>query len=174
MYKKRILGIFLVILTVSVMGISMIPQAEARPKFILSGWSYPDSYGQGIESIQIYENSSGSFSEITESPVQYDSSQSEATLEWTAGVAIRLDVWTMLNCTLVGAASRTEGRNYNRHYVIVTDSSDNTVFSQQNFTYYYSNEDNYPLYTYVYRVTLDFLPETGEVYTVTIMYEIFY
>lgn len=154
----------------------IVPQEinQERPKFIISGWAYPDSYDQGIESIQIYENSTGSFVEIDESPVFYDASQAECSFDWEVGVGIRLDVWTYLNSTLLGISSRTTGQLYQRHYVIVTDSSDNTVFSQQNFTYIYSDQDNDPLYLYAYRITLDFLPLIAEIYTVEIMYEIYY
>lgn len=152
----------------------IVPQEieQERPKFIISGWDYPDSYDQGIEAIEIYENSTGSWSIVD--TVFYDASQAECTFDWDVGVGIRLEVFTYLNSTLLGLGSRVTGRLYQRHYVIVTDSSDTTVFSQQNFTYQYSNEDNWPMYYYQYQILLDFLPLIAEIYTVEIMYEIYY
>ena len=178
MRKKLILAFFVaavvVISATIVMSNTIIPQQDLKDKavFVLSGWSYPDAYDQGIETIEVYENSSGSFS-IVDS-VFYYTSEAECTFDWEVGVAIRLDVYTRFNSTLTGVSSRTEGQNYQRHYVLVTDQTDTTIFSQQNFTYIYSDEEEYPIYFYGYRVTLNFLPVAGAIYTAEIMYEIYY
>lgn len=177
MSKRKIALLAIVsIIVLSALAVhNTIPEKElATPKatFIISGWDYPDAYDQGIEAIEVEENSSGSWSSID--TVFYDDSEATCTFDIDIGAAVRLTVFTFFNSTLTGVGSRTEGKNYQRHYVIMTDSSDNTVFSQQNFTYVYSDEDNYPLYYYGYRVTLDYLLTAGEVYTVEIMYEIYY
>lgn len=179
--KRQTKGILALVLVALVLGISVfsaynIPREEQneRPKatFVIAGWDYPDSYDQGIEAIEVESNGTGSW--VTVDTLFYDDSVAACTLEWDVGAAIRITAFTYFNSTLVGVSSRTEGQDYQRHYVIVTDSADDTIFSQQNFTYVYSDEDNWPLYYYGYRVVLDFIPIIGEVYTVEIMYEIYY
>ena len=172
--RKKILACVLVLMTVGLIGVSAVTPVKAYPKFFLAGWSYPDAYGQGIEGIEVYENSSGAWDQFGIGAYEYDDSESELTLDWTVGVAARINVFTFFNSTLTGVSSRTEGKLYQRHYVIVTDSSDATIFSLQNFTYSYSDETNWPLYFYEYYAVLDFLPISGEIYTITIMYEIYY
>lgn len=185
MYKHSKIAVASAITVLVVLGLAFVsiqppvteidPEIELEnPRFIITTWDYPDAYDQGIEAIEIYENSTGSWELHDNSPLFYDDPASQSTLDWEVGVGIRLDVYTMLNSTLVGVGSRTEGRLYHRHYIIVTDSADQVVWYQQNLTYYGSSEDTYPLYLYDYRVTLGFLPAMGQIYTIEIMYEIYY
>lgn len=149
--------------------IAITPQ-PANAQFVIASWEYPDEYAQGIILIGIEENSSGSWVSIGP---YYDHDDSYI-LNWTVGVAMRLECWTLLNSTLAGIASLAQGLPIQRHNVIVTDRDGDTVFSQQNFTYVDSYDIDDPLYTYVYRVVLNFLPQHGEYYTVTVNYEIYY
>lgn len=138
--------------------------------FVLAEWEFPDEYGQGIEVFDVFENSTGSWQNVG-GPTMHDES---GVFDWEVGVAIRLDVWTWFNSSLMGAETTNEGKLYQRHNVTVTSIDDTIVFSQQNFTYQYGDPIDPPMFIYMYRVVLDFLPVAGERYTVTVGYEIFW
>jgi len=141
------------------------------PKFIISGWSYPDEYGQGIESIEIFENSTGIWDQVN-GGYGYEDNYA---IEWNTSIAIKISVWTWFNSTLTGAIDENEGKNYQRHNVTVTNTNGTVVFSQNNFTYAYSDDSiDPPMWFYEYEIVLNFLPEMGEIYTATITYEVFY
>lgn len=165
-HRKKILASILVSLTVAMLAVSVPP---ATAQFALAEWDYPDEYGQGVRSIAVYENSTGSWL-VAWSFVYYDTS---TTIRWNASVGIKLRVWSYFNSTLTGVSSGTEGRDYIQHDVVVTNSSGLTVFSQQNFTFY-TVDDAGLIYEYFYDVVLDFLPQNGQVYTATVTHEIFW
>lgn len=176
MSRERIISgalvasIVLVLLAVSVIhDTPVIPTATA--KFAFASWSFPDSNGEGIERFSIYENSTGGWEYVTTQVYDDD----PLVQEWNASVGMFIFISTWLNSTLVGAATKAEGKNYQRHNVTVTNRAGDTVFSQGNFTYYnaYDNIDP-PLWFYQYTVVLDFLPLAGEYYTVTMTYETFW
>lgn len=165
--RKKAVASIIVLLTVLVL-VASVPPAKAQ--FVLAVWDYPDEYGQGIESFILYENSSGSWS-------QYGGKRyySEANLyNWSANVAIKLRCYTWINSSLVGAADDAEAKNLQQHSVTVSNGT-GTVFSQQNFTQilYYPGI-NPPLWYYAYEVVLNFIPDYGLTYVVTVTYEIFY
>jgi len=139
--------------------------------FVLASWSFPDEYGQGIEGFEIFENSTASW-------VQWNGYQTHEDLgifEWNGSVFIKLRCWTWYNSTLTGAENNPDGQNTQQHNVIVTNQAGSTIFSQQNFTYYYRDAGiDPPLWFYGYEVVLNFLPLYGEYYTVTVLYEIFW
>ena len=177
MNKRRIavcVGIIMM-LTLSVLVVSNHPpestvkELEQPAKFVLAEWDFPDEYGQGIEGIEIYENSTSSW-------VMYDNPlyDEETNFDWNASVAIKLRVFTWFNSTLTGAGSSNEGKLYQRHSVTVT-SLGTTVFSKQNFTFVASDTGiDPPMWFYSYDVVLDFLPVAGEIYTVVVTYEIYW
>ena len=136
--------------------------------FVISSWSYPDEYGQGISGIFITENSTGDW--LTFGTIDYDD---VTEIEWNASLFIRLTCFAHFNNTLVGAVDVADGKNYHRHNVTVT-SSGVTVFSQQNFTYISGIDYSDPIWDYSYFVILNFLPEQGQIYVVTVTYEVFY
>ena len=177
MYNRRIIGAcaimvmlgFVMLAVVSVPPAKVVLGPSGEAQFVLAEWDYPDEYGQGIEAIEVYENSTGSW-------VLYDTYfyDDETILEWNASVAIKFFCWTWFNSTLVGVSTTNEGKRYQQHDVIVT-SVETTVFSQQNFTYQYADSGiEPPLWYYGYMVVLNFLPVSGAIYTVTINYEVFY
>jgi hypothetical protein len=141
-------------------------------QFTISSWSYPyDEYGQGIQSFDVFENSTGVWLQVGERQYSYDSQ----VYNWTAGVAIQLYCWTLFNSTLAGATSLLDGQKYQRHNVTVTDSALNTVFSQENFTFFGDGfTEGNPMWYYDYVVILDFLPASGQSYTATVTYEVYY
>jgi len=159
---------------------TMSPDISPTAQFIFAEWNYPDEYGQGIDHIRIYENSTGSWlpapwyyrgGELDGLPFYSLHYDDPYTLNWSAGVAMRLRVDAFFNQTLVGVESTEEAKNYLQHSVTVYDASQE-VFSQQNFTYHnvYENGNYY----FQYNITLDFIPQEFTIYTVELTYEVFY
>ena len=163
----------LVVLVVSMMLI--VPIQPAKAQFVLASWAFPDEYGQGVDKISVYSNQTGSWvlaNWAGDASRDYDESSE---FDWNASIFIRLNVWTWFNSTLTGAPSWEEGKKYQRHSVTVNTNNGTQIFSQQNFTFASCFPAiNPPLWYYEYKVVLNFLPVSGEIYTVTIDYEIFY
>jgi hypothetical protein len=167
MKRYRIVAVVVIVLMMSVF-LTRLPQTHAT--FVIAGWDYPDEYGQGIEAYELYENSTGSWVLFGGSHGYEDSH----THEWNASLGIKIRFYTWFNSTLTGASTSNEGKLYQRHSIIVSDSS-STVFSQQNFTYFYSDTGiDPPMWYYGYEVVLNLIPIAGIIYTVVLTYEIFY
>lgn len=150
-----------------VLTVCAIPPTKAQ--FVIS-WDYPDEYGQGINRIRIYENSTGSWVFVEQS-YYYDEL---IALEWELGIAIKIHCFSYLNSTLILADDANDGKNYFRHNVTVENIADEVVYSKQNFTYYDHSTEGDPIWMYEYRVVLDFLPLASETYYMTIFYEVYY
>ena len=164
------MGAYAIMVMLGFVMLVSLPTQPVNAQFVLASWDFPDEYGQGIEKIMIYENSTGSWL-LFETSWYHNGTEIYA---WNASVAIKLRVSTLFNETLTGAVDTTDGKRFQRHNVTVT-SAGSPVFSQQNFTWAYDDDGIYPdLWLYAYDVILDFLPVGGEIYTVTIDYEIFY
>ena len=171
---KKIIKIISLVVLISMMLVVSIPPAKAQ--FILASWDYPDEYGQGVEGFRVYENSTGDWVQV--GYIRYWNSTLGFTYEWNESIAIKLRCYTTFNSTLVGVDDGQVGRNYLRHNVTVTTASE-TVFGQQNFTYYDVTTQSGAgppdqIWVYQYEVVLNFLPMFGITYTATITYEVFY
>lgn len=163
-------GGILFLLIVVIAPFALVQPAKAQ--FVLSAdWGYPDEYGQGIDRIRLYENSTGSWVAVSGGDWTY--TDTVEAIEWQAGTAMKLRVYTWFNSTLTGAATSTAGQLYQRHNVTVTNRQGDTVFSQANFTLQNVNEDYDPMWYYGYEVILNFLPAALQHYTVTITYEVY-
>jgi len=186
--KKKALTLFVIVCVCLSLFMFIPPINEKTPtkhgisKFIIASWDYPKDYGQGIYMIRFYENSTGSWvdapwyykgGELDGLPFYSLHSYDPYTLNWSAGVAMKLRVHCCLNSTLTGAIDLDDGQNYHRHNVTVTTAG-TTIFSQQNITYYDDYEPIDEIYCYIYEVVLNFLPEQGQIYTIAITYEVFY
>ena len=169
-FKTKLFAWAIVISLVLMIGFSTIPQAKANSQFIISSWDHPDEYGQGITLFHFYENSTGSWVEVYD-PTGYRPDDTSI-IDWNASVAIKLRCHSSLNSTFLGLSDDSEGMNYIRHSVTVSNLT-GVVFSQQNFTYHGRGHVG-SMYFYQYEVVLNFLPEYGEIYTVTVTYEVFY
>ena len=173
-YRHRIVAVVTIVLILGVF-LTRLPQTKAQ--FIIASWSFPDEYGQGIDGIRFYENSTGSW---LDAPYYLDGGvfyylhyyQTGYTLNWSSGVGIKLRVYTVFNSTLTGAIDEADGQNYQRHNVVVR-SGGITIFSQQNFTYY-DVESVTEMWWYKYDVILGFIPADGQIYTVAVTYEIYF
>lgn len=162
-----LLASFLVVATIPRTETPGIQQGYAS--FTLASWEYPDSNGQGIWGVYVYENSTGSW--VYVAVTEYDDDESYI---WNASVGIKLRVWTMFNSTLTGAGSTAEGQLMQRHNVTVTNRQGDTIFSQANFTYFDVSLAADPIWAYAYDVVLNFLPAALQSYTATITYEVWY
>lgn len=176
--RKKAIALLIAILTISL----MVVHVEATPtttvneqaQFTIASWDYPDEYGQGMFKILVFENSTESWVQVGNWLYYYNSTS----FDWDPGVGIKIRVLTTLNSTLTGASDVEDGRNYFRHNVTVTESSmfgaTETVFSQQNFTSSGEPDEEGDLYFYDYAVVLNFIPLSGNIYTVTVTYEVYY
>jgi hypothetical protein len=193
LYKKAlaiIISLSMILMLVVVFQPAKVEYNPIRPidaHFIISSWDFPDEYGQGVNGFKFYENSTGSWVAAPYYTHYYPDYHEELgefyylhynddyTLNWSAGVAMKLEVITVLNSTLVGIVDDpVEGQNYIRHSVSVTNIGEE-IFSQQNFTY--SAVEwlaGHPMYYYYYDVVLEFLPALGAAYTITVTYEVFW
>ena len=181
-HRKKIASV-LIVFTVTVLLVASIPPARAQ--FVLASWEYPDEYGQGIEGVNFFENSTGSWVAAPYYTHYYPDWHDELGefyflnyyqdhyfLNWSAGVAMKLRVYSFMNSTISRATDLADGQNYIQHNVTVTHVRD-IVFSQQNFTYYDSDDLSAPMYYYEYEVVLNFLPAEGQVYMISLVYEIY-
>jgi len=163
-------------LLISMFLIAMFPQPTPvrGATFIFAGWDYPDEHNQGLDAINVYENSTGSWVLYSHpsygNSIEYDDS-GDILFNWTDGVFMKIRAIVTLNATVTGAASVADGQNYLRLSVNIS-SAGVIVFSQQNFTYVSGND--FGLYWYDYDCIFNFLPQAGAIYTVTVTYEIFY
>ncbi len=157
------------------LGFSSIPQAKAH--FVLASWDFPDNFGQGIAGFKFYENSTEAW---VAAPYYTDIGEfyylnyyeTGYMLNWSAGVGFKLRVFSWLNVTLTGAEDVAEGKNYIQHNITVTNAG-SVIFSQENLTYY-DCAWTPPLVVYEHDVILNFLPANGEIYVVTVIYEVYY
>ena len=184
--KKKVLALVITILVVTSMicyvnyKTSMrTTEVRAQSVFVIAGWDYPDEYGQGIYGYFFLENSSGVW--LTVGGPIIDASNS-STYEFDVGISIGLDVRVTVNYTFLGldapdpynyTAEEQPALNYLRLNVTVT-SINGTVFAQQNFTYdELGGEIGGGVWYYSELVYFDFLNTMGEVYIVTVTYEIY-
>lgn len=170
--KKKLVSSIIVLSFITLLLIS-IPTVKANSQFVLSSWAYPDEYGQGIEKMLVYENSTGSWLPYYDDATRYY--YDSMNFNWNISIGIKLRVYTWFNSTLTGASNYTIGKNYQRHSVTVTQLNGSIVFNQQNFTYQGCYPAiNPPLWYYYYDVVLDFLPSMGNIYKAIVTYEVYY
>ena len=172
--KKKISAVILTVFVCMILVVSIYPIQPAKAQFVLASWAYPDEYGQGIEKISVFSNQTGSWLPATWAGDSSRDYYESSIFDWNASIFIKLSCWTWFNSTLTGAIDWEDGKNYLRHRVDVT-TINGTVFSQQNFTFANAFPAiDPPMWYYEYEVILNFLPVAGEIYTVTIDYEVYY
>ena len=145
---------------------------QARSQFVISSWDYLDDYGQGLYSIGIYENSTGSW--LLEATIYHTTKN--VTLDWFVNASIRLNLVTLFNSCITNADNFTHGQQFQRHNVTVTRTlqGQRTVYSQDNFTYSSSQLDSGFIWIYQYYAVLNFEIVYGVVYTITVNYDVYY
>ena len=155
------------------LGFASIPPAKANPQFVMAAYTYPSNNGNAISYITVYIDGVANGT-MYYNPDSYPTSTGVSPLEVTGGVNLTLGVFCWVNSTYVDISSLAEGLNIMKHNVSVVCSNGTEIFSKQNFTYITGTDANTPMYFYRHDVILDFVPQDGEVYTVTVVYELFY
>jgi len=165
--RKKVSVVIIVLLAMLLLVVSVPP---AKAQFVLASSDYPDEYGQGVYAWWVYENSTGAWETVGGYRTYNDSDL----YEWNASVGIKIVYYTWFNSTLTGASDSDDGKNYLQHSVTVVNNTGGTVFSQQHFTYHSVSTANDPMWFYSYYVVLNFLPLGGQIYTVSVTYEVFW
>lgn len=150
---------------------------DPNPKFVISQWSYPDQYGQGMEWFYLYEKTYGGAGYELKYFINYYNDTSQ--ISWNSSTGMKLKVACWLNSTLTGSSGLNDGKNHLRHNITVRNGYGIVVWNQDNFTYEDGDDTiNPPLWRYVYYVEIpeDTLSHTGitGMYTITVTYEVWY
>lgn len=178
MYKHRISAVLIVAMVLTILLVRSPPPTQAA--FIISSWSFPDEYGQGVYIVTPYQNSSGSFVTIpnpdTGIGTCYWNNATTYHRNFTANTALRFDARVLLNYTRLGLSHPADidlGRNYlrvNLEMFLVSES----VFSLQNMTF--DNLDGLyetGIWWYAYVDIVNVILMAGQIYTVVITPEVF-
>ncbi len=132
MYKYRIVGVVLLLLTVSIFPITtQQPTPTKTAKFVLAGWDYPDEYGQGIYRVTIEQYSNGGWVAVVVGgvqgwagdPIEYNITNGEG-----SNGTLRINVHSYLNGTLCGISDVNDGPALIRHNITVSTPSNSSVF----------------------------------------------
>jgi hypothetical protein len=156
----------------------MLPMAflgALRPttaKFVIASWDYPDEYGQGVDNIEIWQYIDSSWVKHPMTTFGYGPNGND-TFEIEAGGDLLFEVDSWLNGTFTGISSLAEGRDYLRYRVVVTTPNNDSVITQEVFTYMTGSDALAPMYYYKHNITLSFSPAHGVIYTAVVYYEVF-
>lgn len=169
--KYRIVATITIIAILSVLIVAAPPSRSA--KFFLSEWDFPDEYGQGIESLIIYQNVSGVWTALDPSGVNHTDELNIYNISEGQYASIRVVVKCLLNKTLVNVSSLSEGMNYIRHNGVLLHHN-LPIITLENFTYWTGTTVDDPIYTYFYNATFVFSPIGGLSYMALIDCEIYW
>lgn len=168
-------GIIIMIITIVLVG---LPSQTQGAKFVLAGWDYDDGYGQGIEVVWPYENSTGSWVAICDPAFVFWNEETTIELNSTPNTALKIIATCNINHTLFDfgpdKSENASARAVMRVGIEMTNLGE-TVFSQENMTWDGTCfDDTATTWSISYEAVLNFLLVGGEIYTVTITYEVFY
>ena len=176
-HRKKIS--ILVVLVVLMMLI--LPIRSAKAQFVLSSWSFPDEYGQGIYRIRVKENSTGAFLDIP-NPVLgywYHDNASNVRLNHSTTTALFFAVSVYFNYTKMGLEHPGDNQVARNLFKITIEMKlslyDEVSWPQQNMTYdTFLGQVEEGIWAYTYTCLVEVLLVAGEIYTVVITYEIYY
>lgn len=135
----------------------------------VGSWVMNAPYGQDIEAIEVYQNSSGSW--VLIDTLFYED---PGLLEAPAGASIRINVFSWLNSTLVGAGSSAQGQLYQRHNATIT-LGDSPVYTLNNLTYDSVDTGiDPPMWLYEYIGILNYILLSGVYYDVNVTYDTYW
>ena len=166
--KTYVIGIALLLSTL----LLFVPVQPAKAQFVLAYTFSPDNYGNAISIITLYLDGVHNGSMYWDSDI-YPTKINTLTREVFENDNLTLDISCWLNATYAGVASLAEGKNVIRHNVSVRVVNGTEIFSKQNGTCTSELDYYAPMYHYQYQINLDFLPVSGQIYTVTVIYEVF-
>jgi len=132
-----------------------------------SHFEYPDD-GSDFNRIDAYVNEA--FAQTL-----YDQDEGYNTIltidEAVTNLTFSVECW--LNSTTYGISTIQEGKNIIRHTISVISTNKTVVFSQTNLTYVEGIDYGDDVFLYRFSIELDFTITAGNIYTVTLSYEVF-
>jgi len=154
-------------------GIQQNEEINREPaKFIISEWVNDDGYGQGISGIYMHQNSTGSWLPFTSPAFLYSTDPNVVTVN-VSDCALRVGPTFTLNHSLHSLANIAAGLNIIRSNVSVYNM-EVLIFSSDNITMVSGGNQIPTTYWYYAYAEFDFLIVAGEIYMVTITYEVYY
>ena len=163
------------VLTLGILVTSIQP---AKAQFVLASWGYPDEYGQGIEVVWPYENSTGSWVALHDPAFVFWYEETLFEVNATGNNALKIGVSANINHTLFDfgpdKSDNASARAIMRVGIEVRNTSE-IVFSQANMTWDGTCfDDTATTWAISYEVVVNVLLVAGQIYTVTVTYEVFY
>jgi len=183
--KKKTKVLALGVLMCLSLGLLFLPRGieqkeinKEPARFIISSWDYPDEYGQGIEVVWPYENSTGSWVPLHDPAFVFWYEETIFEVNATGNNALKIGVSANINHTLFDfgpdKADNASARAIMRVGIEVSNSSD-IVFSLSNMTWDGSVfDDTATTWAISYADVINVLLVAGQIYTATITYEVFY
>ena len=153
--------------------VSGTPHDKDPAKIMLTSWVSDDGYGQGISEIYLHENSTGSWEPFTSPAYIKPTNSSTVNVNITDNTALRVGPTFTLNHSLHSLSNITDGLNIIRSNVSVYNST-GLMFSENNITMQSGGNQTATTYWYYAYCAFDFLIVAGELYTVTITYEVYH
>jgi len=155
----------------------IVPIQPVKAQVVLSGSGYPDGYGQGIEVIYLYENSTGSWVAILDPAFLIfpaDNDKTNIEMNYSANTAIKLLVGCNINHTLLSLSTHQEALDIMRTNLTMTYLGVN-VFSKNNLTWDGGTvwNDTASTWQFFYEIVINVLIEVGFIYEILITYEIY-
>ncbi len=172
-YERRIVAGIMALLVLS-MFLARPPQTTAQ--FVIAGWGFPaDDYGQGISRVVVFENSTGSYAEVPESPL-LNNGPSEVTLNATVNTALYIRPYCQINHTLYGLTVIADAYLFMRISINISVAGV-SLFSQQNMTVesYFTPPAPYNVTCWVvsFFVYVPLILIAGTTYLVVFNYEVY-
>ena len=166
---------YLLLIVISM--ILVVPTQRTTAQFVLSGWDYDDGYGQGIEVLWFYENSTGSWVAIQDPAYILPTDSTTIEMNYSVDTAIKIIVTCNINHTLFDfgpdKSENASARAIMRTSINVTILGEN-VFSQNNLTWDGSVfDDTATTWAISFEVVIDVIIISGGIYIVTLYYEIY-
>lgn len=178
--KKEDVGCYCIIMTlVCAMLIVSIPSAKAQ--FVLSSWNDDDGFGQGIDAVWVYENSTGVWLPILDPAFVLPQDETVIEMNETENTAIRLIPAYTLNHSLQNIPNGEEGSDEGINIMrcgIVVKVLGAIVFSQENITLVYGGQEitggePISIHWYYAPITIPILIRSGLIYVVELTYEVY-
>ena len=94
--RLKIVASFMIVLMVLI----MVPRPTQSAQFVIAGWEYDDGYGQGIELLWAYENSTSSWVAIFDPAFVFWYEGASIELNWTPNTALKIIATANINHTL--------------------------------------------------------------------------
>ena len=177
--RSKVLAITLVIL-LPVGFLATAPTATLADPMFCIALNDADAQGQSVSGFSIYENSTGSWvyyygwNGTHATDADYAITDFMTLFNWTHGLGIKFLVGVKINMSYYGITTETEARNIIRLNLTVSTPTNASLYSKSNMTYNSKFTADYPIWRITYEDTLGFLPSQGNIYTVSVTYEVFF